>query len=145
MLRNTRDYINSCENRLSDTTNYKRVQPKTLKEFMGEAKNLISNLHGTCAVFLKNTSPDQPKQTIFYGIPNIHKLPDIRKTYMERRNITDENISGQTAIDISIEHNILPPFRPIISGIGSVSICRQNITTFSSKNSLLHPRQHPIS
>ena len=30
VLFNTRDYINSCENLLSDTTNYKSVQPKTL-------------------------------------------------------------------------------------------------------------------
>ena len=31
VLFNTRDYINSCEYLLSDTTNYKNVQPKTLK------------------------------------------------------------------------------------------------------------------
>ena len=79
----TRDYINSCENLLSDTTNYKNVQPKTLKDFMSEAKKLISNLHGTCAVFLKNTLPDQPKPAVFYGIPKIHKLPEVIKTVME--------------------------------------------------------------
>ena len=39
VLFSTRDYINSCENLLSDTTNYKNVQPKTLEEFMSEAKN----------------------------------------------------------------------------------------------------------
>ena len=80
VLFNTRDYINSCENLLSDTTNYKNVQPKTLKEYMSEAKNLISNLHGTCAVFLKNTLPDQPKPAVFYGIPKIHKFPEVIKT-----------------------------------------------------------------
>ena len=69
VLFNTLDYINSCENRLSDTTNYKKIQPKTLKEFMSEANNLISNLHGTCAVFLINTLPDQLKTAVFYGIP----------------------------------------------------------------------------
>ena len=36
VLFNTLDYINSCENLLSDTTNYKNVQPKTLKEFTSE-------------------------------------------------------------------------------------------------------------
>ena len=121
VLFNTRDYINSCENLLSDTTNYKNVQPKTLKEFMGEAKNLISNLHGTCAVFLKNTLPDQPKPAVFYGITKIHKLPEVIKTVMECINIINENLSDQTAIDIAIEHNILPPFRPIISGIGCLT------------------------
>ena len=29
---------------------------------MSEAKKLIRNLHGTCAVFLKNTLPDEPNQ-----------------------------------------------------------------------------------
>ena len=52
VLFNTRDYINSCENHLSDTTNDKNVQPKTHKEFMSEAKKLISNLHGTCDIYI---------------------------------------------------------------------------------------------
>ena len=33
----------------------------------------------------------------------------------------NENLSGQTAFDIAIEHNILHPFRPIISGIGCLT------------------------
>ena len=109
VLLNARDYINSCENLLSDTTKYKNVQPKTLKEFMSEAKNLISNLHGTCAVFLKNTLSDQPKPAVFNGIPKIHMLLEVIKTAMECRNIINEILSNQTAIDIAIEYNILPP------------------------------------
>ena len=46
-----------------------------------------------------------------------HKLPEIIKTVMEYRNLRDENLSDQTAIDIAIEHNILPLFRPITSGM----------------------------
>ena len=130
VLFNTRDYINSCENLLSDTINDKNEQPKTLKEFMSKAKNLISNLHGTCAVFLKNTLPDQPKPAVFYGIPKIHKLPEVVKTVMECRNIINENLSDQTAIDIAIEHNILPPFRPIISGIGCLT---ENMSAYVDK------------
>ena len=38
VLFNARDYINRCENHLSDTTNYKNVKKQTLKEFMSEAK-----------------------------------------------------------------------------------------------------------
>ena len=68
---------------------------------MSEGKNLISNLHGTCAMFLKNRLPDQPKPAVFYGIPNIHKLPEVIKTVMMYRNIIDENLSDQTAIDIA--------------------------------------------
>ena len=49
---------------------------------MSEAKKLISNLHGTCAVFLKNTLPDHPKPAVFHGIPKIHKLPEVIKTAM---------------------------------------------------------------
>ena len=127
VLFNTRDYINSCVSLLLDTTNYKKVQQKTRKEFVSEAKKLISNLHGTCAVFIKNTLPDQPKPAVFYGILKIHKLPEVIKTIMECRNIINENLSDQTAIDITIEHNILSPLRPIISCIGClrkyVSIC----------------------
>ena len=130
VLFNTRDYINSCENLLSDTTNYKSVKPKTLKELMSEAKNLISNLHGTCAVFLKNTLTDQPKPAVFYGIPTIHKLPEVIKTVMECRNIINENLSDQTAIDIAIDHNNLPPFRPIISGIGCLT---ENMSAYVDK------------
>ena len=36
-------------------------------------------------------------------------------------NIINKNLSDQAAIDIAIEHNILPPFRPIISGIGCLT------------------------
>ena len=85
---------------------------------MSEAKNIISNLHGTCSMFLKNTQPDQPKPAVFNGFPKIHKLPEVIKTAMECRNIINQNLSDQSAIDIAIEHNILPPYRPIISGIG---------------------------
>ena len=49
---------------------------------MSEAKKLFSNLHGTCAVFLKNTLPDQPKPAVFHGIPKIHNLPKVIKTAM---------------------------------------------------------------
>ena len=140
MLFNTRDYINSCENLQSDTTNYKNVQPKTLKEFMSEANNLISNLHGTCAVLLKNTLPDQPKPVVFYGIPKIQKLPEVIKTAMECRNIINENLSDQTAIDIAIEHNILPPFRPIISGIGCLT---ENMSTYVDKILQPFPKKIP--
>ena len=121
VLFSTREYINSCENLLSDATKYKNVQPITPKEFTSEAKNLFSNLHGTCALFLKNTLPDQPKPAVFYGIPEIHKLPEVIKTAMECRNIMNSDLSDQTAIDIAIEHNILPPFRPKISGKGCLT------------------------
>ena len=39
VLPNIRDYFNSCKNLLSDASNYKNVQPKTLKEFIRGAKN----------------------------------------------------------------------------------------------------------
>ena len=58
VLFNTLDYINSCESLLLDTTKYKIVQRKRVKEFASEAKNIINYAHGTCAVFLKNTLPD---------------------------------------------------------------------------------------
>ena len=90
VLFDTRYYICSCEKLLSDATNYKNVQPRTLMQFMSEAKNVISILHGTCAVFLKNTLPDQPKPAVFCGIPKIHKLPEVIKTDMECRNIINE-------------------------------------------------------
>ena len=54
----------------------------------------------------KNTLPDQPKPAVFYGIPKIHKLPEVIKTVMEYRNIINESLSDQAAIDIAIEHNI---------------------------------------
>ena len=106
VLFNTRDYINSCENLLSDTTNDKNVQQKTPKEFMSEAKKLISNLHGTCAVFPNNTLPDHPNPAVFYGTPKIHKLPEVVKTVMACRNIINKNLSDQAAIDIATENNI---------------------------------------
>ena len=92
--------------------------------------NLISNQHGTCVVFPKNTLPDQPKPAVFYGIPKIHKLPEVIKTVMECRNIINENLSDQTSIDIAMEHNILPPFRPIISGIGCLA---KNMSAYVEK------------
>ena len=83
VLFNTLDYINSCENLLSDTTNEKNVQPRKHKEFTSESKTIISNLHGTCAMFLKNTLPDQAKPAVFHRIPLIQKLSELMKTVME--------------------------------------------------------------
>ena len=40
---------------------------------------------------------------------------------MQYINIADEILSHQTAIDIAIEHNILPQLRPIISVIGCLT------------------------
>ena len=140
VLLNTRDYVISCVNLLSDTTNYKNVQPRTPKEFMSNVHNLISNLHGTCAVYLKNTLPDQPKPAVFHGIPKIHKIPYVIKTVMKRRNIINVGLSDQTVIDIAIEHNILPPFRPTISGIGWHT---ENMSAYVDK--LLQPFLQKIS
>ena len=81
-------------------------------------------------MFLKNTPPDQPKPAVFYGIPKIHKLLEVIKTVKECRNIINENLSDQTAIDIAIKHNILPPFRTIISDIGCLT---ENISAFFDK------------
>ena len=130
VLFNTRDYINSCENLMSDTTNYKNVQPITLKEFMSEAKKLISNQHGTCAVFMKNTLPDQLKPSVFYGIPKIQTLPEVIKTAMECKNIINENLSDHTSIYIAMQHNILSPFWPIISGIWCLT---ENLSAYADK------------
>ena len=85
---------------------------------MSEVK---SHLHGTCAVFLKDTLPDHLKPAVFYEIPKMHKLPELIKTGMECRNIINENLSDQNAIDMAIEHDILLPFRPIISAIGCLT------------------------
>ena len=105
VLFKTLGYINSCEDLLSDTTNYKKVEPRTLNEFMREAKKLISNLHGTCAMFLKNTLLDQPKPAVFYEILKIHQIPEVIKTVMECRNNIDENLSDQTAL--TLPYNII--------------------------------------
>ena len=56
---------------------------KTHKEFMSDAINHNSNLHGTCAMFLKKTLPDQPKTAVFHGITKIHRLPYVIKTITE--------------------------------------------------------------
>ena len=49
---------------------------------------------------------------------------------MKYRNIADEILSHQTAIDIAIEHNILPQLRPIISVIGCLT---QNMSSLVDK------------
>ena len=49
---------------------------------------------------------------------------------MECMNIIYVNLSDQTAIVIAIEHNILHPFRPIISGIGCLT---ENMSTYVDK------------
>ena len=49
---------------------------------------------------------------------------------MKYRNIVDEIISDQTAINIAIEHNILPPLRPIIYGIGCLT---ENMSSYVDK------------
>ena len=79
---------------------------KEHSEFMSEAKNLIRILDGTCAVFLRNTLPDQPKPAVFDGIPIIHKLPEVSKTAMKCKIILYENLSEDTAIDNASEHYI---------------------------------------
>ena len=107
---------------------------------MSEAKKLISKLHGTCAVFLKNRLPDYTKPAVFNGIPKIHKLPEVIKTAMACCNIINENLSDQTAIDIAIGNNILPPFRPIMFGIGCLT---ENMSAYVDK--MLQPFLRQIS
>ena len=149
MLLGTLDCINSYENVLLDTNNYKNERTKTLKEFTSEAKNIINNPRGTCATFLKNTLPDQSQPKDFWGIPKIRKLTKVIKTVMQCISIIDENLSDQSVIDIAIEPNILPPFRPIISGIGCLTY---NMSAYVDKILhpfpkfifWLHPRHHPI-
>ena len=50
---------------------------------------------------------------------------------MEFRIITNENFADQTAIGIVIEQDILPPFPPIISGIGCLT---ENMSAYAYSN-----------
>ena len=59
---------------------------------------------------------------------------------MECRIIINENFSDQTAIGIAIEQDILPPFRPIISGIECLT---ENMSAYADK--ILQPFLPKIS
>ena len=59
---------------------------------------------------------------------------------MECKNIIDEILSDQIFNDIAIEHNILSPFRPIISGIGRLT---ENISAYVDKILQSPPQKIP--
>ena len=139
-LLNTRDYITEAENQLKDTRFYRQLTD--FPSMSRLSKDLLHSLSEDILPTVRTLIPSNPKVGTFYTLPKLHKLPKL----LENSKIcslpprkTSKNLSSEEIYQLSKNHKLFPPGRPIISGIGTLS---EGLSGYV--DSLLNPLLHNI-
>ena len=88
--------------------------------------------------------PDQPNAGIFYGLPKLHKLRQLIHSRLNDSRLST-SVNPSSTSDIMTEAtklNIMPPYRPIVSYIGTIT---EHISGFAESILLPLPKKIPSS
>ena len=118
---NTCDYITDCALLLNDTKTYQTTSPDTIDKHVTEAKNLVKTLTDFNGQIIQHLLPDQPHACIFYGLPRLHKRRQLINSLHTNNSLNISVNLSSTSDDITeaAKHNIRPPYRPIVSCVGT--------------------------
>ena len=121
---NTSDYITDCSLLLNDTKTYQTTSSDITDKHVTEANNLVNILTDSYRQIIQDLLPDQQRADTFYGSPKLHKL---RQLILSRQNDNSLNssVNLSSTSDIvtkSTKLNIRPPYRPIVSCIGTITV-----------------------
>lgn len=111
VIQNTVDYRAEATRQLSDETFYEELHEDPTDDFRQQAEELINEMPG-----VNVTVPLTPRVSQFYTLPKVHKLPKLVTGLTgEAMQDTDD------IIECAKQHKIIPPGRPIVSSVGSVT------------------------
>ena len=107
-----------------------------LVRWVTEAKNLVETLSDSNRQVIQCLLPDQPLAGIFHGLHKLHKLIQLINSRLNDNSlITLVNLSSiSDIIAEATKLNIRPPYRPIVSCIGTIT---EHISGF--EDSILQP------
>ena len=120
---NNSDYITDCVLPLNDEKTYQTTSSEIIDKHVTEAKKLVKTLADSNRQVIHDLLPDQPRAGIFYGLPKLDKL---KQLIHSRRNDNSLNTSVNLSsisdiITEATKLNIRPPYRPIVSCIGTIT------------------------
>ena len=120
---NTSDYIADCVLLLNDANTYQTTSSEIIDKHVTEAENLVKTLADSNRQIIHDLLPDQPRAGIFYGLPKLHKLMQlIHSPLIDNSLNTPVNLSSiSVIITEATKLNIRPPYRPIVSCIGTIT------------------------
>ena len=120
---NTSDYITDCVLLLNDAKTYQTTSSEIIDIHMTEAENLVKTLADSNRQISHDLLPDQLRAGIFYGLPKLHKLKLlIHSRLIDNSLNTPVNLSSiSDIITEATKLNIRPPYRPIVSCIGTIA------------------------
>ena len=120
---NTSDYITDYVLLLNDAETYQTTSSEIIDKHVTEAKNLVKTLSDSNRQIILDLLPDQPRAGIFYGLPKLHKLKQLIHSRLNDNSLsTSVNLSSiSDIITEATKPNIRPPYRPIVSCIGTIA------------------------
>ena len=139
---NTSDYITDCVLLLNDAKTYQTTSSDIINKHVTEAEYLVKTLVDSNRQVIHDLLSDQPRAGIFYGLPKLHKLRQlIHSRHNDNSLSTSVNLSSiSDIITEATKLNIRPPYRPIVSCIGTIT---EHISGFV--DSILQPLLQRIS
>ena len=105
------DYQKEAMRQLTDTDFYQPLHDDPTKEFHELATQCVNQLSDKCIQL-----PEKPRVSELYLLPKVHKLPK-----MVTRVTGQEVTQTESIISAAKDHGIIPPGRPIVSSVGSIT------------------------
>ncbi|XP_041471891.1 uncharacterized protein LOC121421287 [Lytechinus variegatus] len=104
-------YKEEVTRQLSDNTFYETLSKDPTDEFRELAQKCVDEIPGSGISLTK-----EPIVSQFYLLPKVHKL-----SKMVTKETNQEYTNAESIIAAAKEHSIIPPGRPIVSSIGSLT------------------------
>ncbi|XP_072166479.1 uncharacterized protein [Diadema setosum] len=111
VIQNFQDYHSEAVRQLSDNNYYEPLSEDPTDKFREKATECVKHLTGN------NISlPEKTRVSQFYLLPKVHKLPKMVTSVTKQ-----EAASSDSIIAAAKQHAIIPPGRPIVSSVGSLT------------------------
>ena len=120
-LLNTQDYISEAETQLNDSRFYRLITD--IPTFSSLSRNLFDTLSDDILPTVQKLIPRNPKVGYFYTLPKIHKLPKLIENSLNSSTLPSHtsDLGSKEIFRLAKTLNLIPPGRPIISGVGTFS------------------------
>ena len=120
---NTSDHTTDCVLLLNDKKTYQTTSSCITDKHVTEAKNHVESLADSNRQIIQGLLPNQPRAGIIQGLPKLHKLSQLINSRLNDNSLnTFVNLSSiSDIITEATKLNIRPPYRPVVSCIGTIT------------------------